>query len=327
MWRVWSDVSLYAQIRAFIEQLVHVSARRDPLTAARHRAFIAPRMIGGLLALTALPVHLAISGVPGPLDVFVYAWLAAPLLIACYLSRTGRYERAQIMSSVALAVLVATIGAATGGITSFAAVWLVVIPVEAALAASRRVVDRRIACSRSALPRSCSPARWRNPSRRPHPRSRWCLLGLASAAMYAAGLALGSASLARASSRLLVVEEDRYRLLARNIDDVITRHRRDGTVRFASPAAEPLFGVPPKALLGHGLFDRVHVADRPAYLTALSHAATQGASSSVEFRIRREAPGEPEAPAAYIWVDMRCRPLDRDGESDASARWSPRSAT
>jgi cell cycle sensor histidine kinase DivJ len=37
--------------------------------------------------------------------------------------------------------------------------------------------------------------------------------------------------------RLLVVEEDRYRLLARNIDDVITRHRRDGTVRFASPAA------------------------------------------------------------------------------------------
>ena len=143
------------------------------------------------------------------------------------------------------------------------------------------------------------------------------LLGLGSATLYAAGLALGSASLARASSRLLVVEEDRYRLLARNIDDVITRHRRDGTVRFASPAAEPLFGVPSKALLGHGLFDRVHVADRPAYLTALSHAATQGASSSVEFRIRREAPGEADAPAAYIWVDMRCRPLDRDGEDDS----------
>src|ERR1043166_4534405 len=140
VWRVWSDVSLYAQIRAFIEQLVHVSARRDPLTAARHRAFIAPRMIGGLAALTALPAHLAINGVPGPLEVFIYAWFAAPLVIACYLSRTGRYERAQIMSSAALAVLVATIGAATGGVTSFAAVWLVIIPVEAARAASRRAV-------------------------------------------------------------------------------------------------------------------------------------------------------------------------------------------
>ena len=66
VWRVWSDVSLFAQIRAFIEQLVHVSARRDPLTAARHRAFIAPRLIGGLLALTALPVHLARQRRAGP---------------------------------------------------------------------------------------------------------------------------------------------------------------------------------------------------------------------------------------------------------------------
>ena len=310
-------MSLYAQIRAFIEELVHVSARRDPLTAARHRAFIAPRMIGGLLALTALPVHLAVKGVPGPLEIFLYAWLTAPLLAACYLSRTGRYEQAQIMSSVALAVLVTTIGAVTGGIASFAALWLVILPIEAALAASRRVVivASVLALGGAAFLFAGQTAQLFAPAA--PPTTLLLLLGLASATLYAAGLALGSASLARASSRLLVVEEDRYRLLARNIDDVITRHRRDGTVRFASPAAEPLFGVPSTALLGHGLFDRVHVADRPAYLTALSHAATQGASSSVEFRIRREARGEVDAPAAYIWVDMRCRPLDRDGENDS----------
>src|SRR6185503_12509543 len=147
-------------------------------------------------------------------------------------------------------------------------------------------------------------------------------LGVISAALYATGLALGSASLARTSSRLLVVEEDRYRLLARNITDVITRHRRNGTVRFASPAAESLFGVPAKSLLGHGLFDRVHVADRPAYLTALADAAAQGLNSSVEFRIRREpAPGQAENGAQFIWVDMRCRPLDvADGEGVAGER-------
>ena len=307
-------MSLFAQVRAFIDSLVHVSARRDPLTAARHRAFIAPRIVGGLLALTVLPVHLAIKGVPSSLEVFIYAWLASPLLVACYLSRTGRYERAQIMSSVALAVLITMIGAATGGISSFAAVWLVVIPIEAALAASRRVVA--VACVLAL----CSAAllyagEMAQPFPSAAPSITLVLLGLGSATLYAAGLALGSASLARASSRLLVVEEDRYRLLARNIDDVITRHRRNGTVRFASPAAESLFGVPAKSLAGHGLFDRVHVADRPAYLTALSHAATQGASSSVEFRIRREAPGRSDAPPQYIWVDMRCRPLDRaDGD-------------
>ena len=51
--------------------------------------------------------------------------------------------------------------------------------------------------------------------------------------------------------------------------DVITRHGRNGAVLFVSPAAEALFGAPAGELAGHGLFDRVHVADRPAYLTAL----------------------------------------------------------
>src|SRR3974377_250550 len=90
-----SDVSLFAQLSAYIESLVHPSARQDPLNLARHRAFIAPRLVGGLLALTALPIHLALNGVPGKLEVFIYAWLSTPMLIAFYLSRTGAYERAQ----------------------------------------------------------------------------------------------------------------------------------------------------------------------------------------------------------------------------------------
>jgi two-component system, cell cycle sensor histidine kinase DivJ len=312
--RVWCDVSLFAQVRAYIDTLVHPSARHDLLTAARHRAFIAPRFIGGLMALTALPIHLAVNGVPGALEVFIYAWLATPVVIACYLSRTGRYERAQLMSSATLAVLIATIGMATGGISSFAAVWLVVIPLEAALSSSRRAVmaASAFAVGAAVLLFFAAPAHGLATSF--SSPAVLMVLGVVSAALYATGLALGCASLARASSRLLIVEEDRYRLLARNIADVITRHRRNGTVRFASPAAESLFGVPSKSLLGHGLFDRVHVADRPAYLTALANAGVQGESSSVEFRIRCEAPGD-DVPAQFIWVEMRCRPLERaEGE-------------
>jgi cell cycle sensor histidine kinase DivJ len=210
------------------------------------------------------------------------------------------------MSSLALAVLIVSIGLATGGITSFAAVWLVLIPLEAALAASRRVVMLASAIALAAAGVLCFAGVPDAASAAP---AAVTAAGVISAALYATGLALGSASLARASSRLLVVEEDRYRLLARNIADVITRHRRNGTVRFASPAAEELFGMPAKSLLGHGLFDRVHVADRPAYLTALSDAGAARASSSVEFRIRKELPGEAEA-SRFIWVEMRCRPLD-----------------
>ena len=319
--RVWSDVSLFAQIRAYIDSLVHPSARLDPLLAARHRAFIAPRFVGGLMALTALPIHLALSGVPSTLEILFYAWLATPLLIASYLSRTGRYERAQMMSSASLAAVIASIGMATGGITSFATVWLVVVPLEAALSASRRVV---LAASIMALAAAGLLYLAGQPQMLAGsaPSTTLMALGVISAALYATGLALGSASLARASSRLLVVEEDRYRLLARNITDVITRHRRNGTVRFASPAAESLFGVPAKTLLGHGLFDRVHVGDRPAFLTALADAAVEGVSSSVEFRIRREMQEDnSESPARFIWVEMRCRALDRvEGESPENER-------
>ena len=136
-------------------------------------------------------------------------------------------------------------------------------------------------------------------------------LGIISAALYATGLGLGAESLARTSFWLLYAEEDRYRLLAQNMTDVITRHGNNGAVLFVSPAAETLFGVKVAELQGHKLFDRVHVADRPAYLTALADAASLGEARSVEFRVRRddEAAG-PKSASHFIWVEMRCRPLD-----------------
>src|SRR5439155_22871772 len=70
----------------------------------------------------------------------VFAWLVAPILTAYYLSRTGQYESAHVLSSLALTGLVTAVAADSGGISSFAAIWLVIVPLEAALSASRRVV-------------------------------------------------------------------------------------------------------------------------------------------------------------------------------------------
>src|SRR6185437_6659042 len=61
-------------------------------------------------------------------------------------------------------------------------------------------------------------------------------------------------------------------------------------------------------LTGHGLFDRVHVADRPAYLTALADAAAKGGDRTLEFRIRR---GDDKA--RFVWVEMRCHPISGPG--------------
>ena len=300
-------------IRDCLDALLHPSARYDVLTSARHRAFIAPRLLGSLAALAAFPVYLAMRGAPTALEVTAFAWLIAPILLSWFLSRTGRYEGAYALSSLALAGLVMTIAIGTGGIESFAAIWLVVIPLEAALSASRRVITFA-----SSLALSCAAllillghlGLLPTAEFSPLLRSAWMAFGAVSATLYAVGLAFCDESLARASVSLLSVEEDRYRLLARNMSDVISRHSRNGAVQFISPAADGMLGTPVPSLLGHGLFDRVHVADRPAYLTALADAARGDEERSVEFRVRRDVPRSGERAAAdFIWVEMRCRPL------------------
>ncbi|MBR0943486.1 PAS domain-containing sensor histidine kinase [Bradyrhizobium liaoningense] len=301
-------------IRDCLDALLHPSARYDALTRARHRAFMAPRLLGSLAAFAAFPVYLATRGAPSAIEVAAFAWLIAPILLSWFLSRTGRYEGAHVLSSLALAGLIMAVAGSTGGIESFAAIWLVVVPLEAALSASRRV-----AAFASLLALSCAGVLilagqlgWL-PAGGASAAERGVLMafGVASATLYAAGLAFGAESLARTSVALLLREEERYRLLARNMSDVISRHRRNGAVQFISPVVEAMLGMPVAQLLGHGLFDRVHVADRPAYLTALSDAA-RGDVRSVEFRLRREPAGSERGQVDFIWVEMRCRPLDQD---------------
>jgi cell cycle sensor histidine kinase DivJ len=113
-------------------------------------------------------------------------------------------------------------------------------------------------------------------------------------------------------------EEDRYRLLARNMADVVTQHGRNGHVLFVSPAAARVFGAKLQELHGRGLFDRVHVADRPAYLTALGDAASLRESRTVELRIRRDS-FTPGSAGAFVWIEMRCWPLDRTAAGEADA--------
>jgi two-component system, cell cycle sensor histidine kinase DivJ len=264
-------------------------------------------------------------GAPGALEVFAFAWLTAPILLSWFLSRTGRYEVAHVLSSLALGGLIMAVAVTTGGIESFAVVWLVVVPLEAALSASRRVVAFAAALALSCVALLILFGHFGvlpPPEIKPALRGACMAFAMVSATLYAAGLALGAESLAQTSVSLLSDEEDRYRLLARNMSDVISRYRRNGAVQFISPAAEIMLGAPIAQLLGHGLFDRVHVADRPAYLKALSDAALGGEERSVEFRLRRDVVRMSEQAIGqvdFIWIEMRCRPLEEGDPTGSEA--------
>jgi len=212
---------------------------------------------------------------------------------------------------LALTGLVTIAAAATGGIASFAAIWLVVVPFEAARSGSRRAVAAAailtlIAAGLLVL----LGAAHLLPAMRVGEAAAVAGMAVVSATLYATGLALRTAVPAGAGLWSHDAGEDRRHLMARKTNDAITRHGRDGGVLFASAAAESLFGAPFDALRGHGLFERVHVADRPAYLCAIRDAAAPGQSRSVEFRVRRDGIEENgHRNPQFVWIEMCCRPL------------------
>lgn len=239
----------FTTFRNYVDGLVHPSARRDALTVARHRAFIAPRLIGSCVVLAAFPLYVALRGAPNALEAVLFGWMVVPLALVYFLSRTGRYETAHVLSALTLTGLIAFLIWYSGAWS--VAAWLLIVPFELALA----------------------------------------------------------------GSRLLRGEAEDYRELTQSITDVISRHTRNGAVTFISPAAAKLFTSSPHELMGRGLFDRVHIADRPAYLSALADAAA-GQERSLEFRV---SAGQSAGPR-FIWVEMRCARLKSDsGAQEAVA--------
>lgn len=282
-------------IRDFLDALVHPSARYDHATAERHVAFMAPRLCSSLLALGVFPVFLAWRGVPTALEFLMLAWMIVPIAIACFLSRTGRYEAAQALSAFALTGLVTIVAAASGGMNSSAAIWLALIPLEAALSGSRRAIIVSALLAAGGVGLLVVAGAWfgLQPS---VARPSLLTLGSLSAVIYATGIALGAGGLAPPGRK-------EQAPMPFGATDVVTWHGPGGRIVCASANAQEVLGASAADLAGHGLLDRIHVADRPAWLRALSEAA-MGEAGEIEFRLRR--PGEAE----FMWIEMRCRPFD-----------------
>lgn len=70
------------------------------------------------------------------------------------------------------------------------------------------------------------------------------------------------------------------------IDGVVLRLARSGEVLDASVQADRLLGLAPALLLATGLFDRIHLADRVSYLSALADMREGKGRQRVEIRLR-----------------------------------------
>jgi two-component system, cell cycle sensor histidine kinase DivJ len=305
-------------LAAYFSSLVHVSARGDLLTAARHQSFIASHLLGGLIALCVFPIYLVVNGKPSLLGAAAFLWLLSPIGIAIFLSRTGKFAAAHLASAANFAGLVTYTAWLTGGLSSWLIPWMVAVPLEAALANDRRIVAWAAGAAGLGLAILAfiqSHGLYMPAETLPLSPLVLSLLGAMTATGYAAGLAAMVQLVHKRSESEVRSGEERYRLLAENVTDMITRHDEKGRVVFASHAAQSLFAEPVQKILGDGLFERVHVADRPAYLTALSRSLANNEAMAVEFRVRRAG----SEASRYMWVEMRCRPMPSSGDAQDRA--------
>jgi cell cycle sensor histidine kinase DivJ len=292
-----------------IDALVHPSVVSDRTLFARHRNFIAAHLAFGILSFALMPLLMLLrSTPPSPMEFVILGWLAGPLVIALDLSRSGRLEHALRLSAFHLLSLIFLVAAVSGGVSSLA---LMSLPF--ALCAFSRNGDAQMLKHLAAATCGGSLALLGLHVMGVVPADAVSPVGLAiiiplmmgSVVLY---LASGLGREDAAGERHEAKAEDAF--LNAYADDLVTRHTASGAVVFASASSRRILGVEGDDLLGRGLFERVHVADRPAFLTALSQART-GAGRPVEVRLRQAPAAEPSHPR-FIWAEMRCSTLEPD---------------
>ena len=93
--------------------------------------------------------------------------------------------------------------------------------------------------------------------------------------------------------------------------DLVTWHDAQGDVLRAGPAALRVLGCAPQTLVGDGFLKLVHIADRPAFLKALSDAANGAGATAVAIRIMGAA--DPAGYPAVVFAEMRAQRLATPG--------------
>ena len=101
--------------------------------------------------------------------------------------------------------------------------------------------------------------------------------------------------------------EERYRLLAENINDLVCLHGPDGQYCYVSPSCEALLGYHQSELLGQAPFKLIHPEDSALINPSVFAQASVESSPALTYRIRQRT-------GAYIWLETLTKPIfDEDG--------------
>ncbi|MFB0488634.1 cell cycle sensor histidine kinase DivJ [Methylobacterium sp. OAE515] len=300
--------------------LVHESVADNAAAQSRHQRFLVSRLATGAVMMAGLPPYLLWRGVPSGIEVLAIASLLLPVLAAVLLARTGSLWLAHAVSSAGLTGIVVALASVTGGVASPASVWLVAIPLEALVSGSLRATAAAAVMAILGVLAVVGLGAWTDTLPVMDISASLALPAFAITAIgHVAAQALEHMRNEGAWRDRLRDNEARDRLLLSAIDDLVTWHDRNGRVLEASVSATRLLGSEPARLRGHGLLERVHVADRPAFLKAVSDVAATGRPATLPLRLHVEAQADRPDGARLIHAEMRAHRIENGSHDTAMA--------
>ena len=261
---------------------------------AGRAAIAVSRFVNLLLCLIALPLILVAPGGAEMPHAALLAAMVAPSLV--FLACQSRFETAQSAAAAAAAFAAIALGAWSAGALTFLflapAAMLALDALELGTARAR-AFPLMAAAAAGAAALAASPGA-------PPPAGWFAAMAFAAAFTHAA---LTVASLTAAAARLKMSLSKSRASLQETVSamrEAVLFSDAQGAVIKASPNAAAVAGEPLAGLAGRGLFSRLHVADRVAYLKAASDACHSGTVTEMEMRLSAASGAPPRVLAARI---------------------------
>lgn len=102
----------------------------------------------------------------------------------------------------------------------------------------------------------------------------------------------------REMEKALLISEEKYRLIAENMTDVVSILDENGIMKYASPSHEIVLGFTSEEYEGQLTFDMIHEEDLPTVIAAFQEILETGVSQTVELRHKHVTKG-------WLWLELK----------------------
>jgi cell cycle sensor histidine kinase DivJ len=293
---------------------VHERVAGRPVEEARHRAFIVARLVLAGCVLLAAALFVIFQGAPTARESTIFVLAQIPLISVVVLSRTRDLRIARSLSIGGWLATAIAVRALMPGYDAFSVALLLVALIESALTPEigGAIVIEIVAIAILALIAGQN-LRASHALLTEHAAAAGFLA--ATLLLYVAALVYGAVRVEKIRARTEAHGDRDFMLLTGAVGDILLHLDRAGVVNAVMGERHRAFDLNRRDLIGREFIQRIHVADRPAFLQLVSDAFDGRPTAILAVRVqlgvaRNPGGGFVEPVFAYFEARMRRVPSD-----------------